>query len=495
MVYYLRIAIIGAGIIGLSIARVLSMYDGLDIIVIDKNPDVGWGVSKANTSIIHPCHEEDPDKYPLRTRLCLQGHDLWYEWVRELDIPSRWPGEIIVATNSEEYGVLKHYLGLAIRNRVPGVRIISGDELHGLEPSISEDAVAGLYAPSAGTIDPMEACIALAENIVMNNARLVLGEEVIDIIVKDKRVRGVVTRERTIEADMVINAAGLYADRISEMAGVRDYSIHPRRGQYVLFDKDAQPKPEKIIHTTPTPKTKGVYIVKTVEETLLIGPTAEDLPLDAREENITTSEGLEYVLRQAGRIMKSLPPRNMVIRTFAGLRPEPSTGTFILRFHDDPWGFVEAAGIRSPGLTAAPAIAHYIRDLVNERVSLRPRKKWVRFRKGIRRIRRATMEERNRLIKEDPGYGRIICQCMGVSEAEIREAIRRMEMIGVREITFDGIKYRTHSMYGRCQGAFCRPLIALLVSRITGKPPWMISFKGGNSFYGIGMVKDLFRKK
>lgn len=490
----MRVVVIGAGVTGLSTARLLTRYRGVDVVVVERNPDVGWGVSKANTSIIHPCHEEDPDKHPLRTKLCLEGHNTWYRWVRELDIDARWPGEIIIATSREEYRVLKHYHRLAMRNGVPGVRIIDRDELLRIEPSVNPDSVAGLYAPSAGTIDPVGACIALAENIVDNGGRILFNAEVRDVVVRDRRVRGVKTSRGFIEADIVVNAAGLYADIISRMAGINDYNIHPRRGQYILYDRMAEPKPDKIIHTAPTPKTKGVYIVKTVENTLLIGPTAEDLPPDMRDATYPTREGIEYILRNASKIISRLPPRSLVIRMFAGLRPEPSTGTFILRFHEDPWGFVEATGIRSPGLTAAPGIARYIIDLIKEHVDLVEKEKWNPFRRGIRRVKELGLTERNKLIREDPRYGRIICKCMGVSEAEIVEAVERMRKIGVEEITFDGVKFRVHAMYGRCQGTFCRPEISLILSRLTGKPPWMMRFKDHGSFYGVGEVKDLFRR-
>ena len=236
-----KVAIIGAGITGLSIARWLIMYDGIEVNVIDKEPDVGWGVTKANTAIIHPCHEEDPDRHPLRSRLCLEGHNLWYEWVRELEIPAKWPGEIIVATNYEELKGLKKYIGFAYRIGVPGVRLIDRDEMLELDP----------------TINPMMAAIAIAENIVDNGAKLLLGARVEDIIVENGRVVGVKTNRGTVDADIVVNAAGLYADKISRMVGITDYSIHPCRGQYLLFSDRVDVKPRKILHTAPTPKTKA----------------------------------------------------------------------------------------------------------------------------------------------------------------------------------------------------------------------------------------------
>ncbi len=490
----MKIGIIGAGIVGLSIARWLSRYENVEVHVFDKNPDVGWGVTKANTSIIHPCHEEDPDKHPLRTKLCLEGHDLWYEWVRELDIPSRWPGEIIVAFSDEEIRILKHYLLLAIRNKVPGVKLLDKEELLSIEPKINPSAIMGLYAPSAGSIDPIQAAIAIAENCADNNVYFHLGEKVSDIITRDHRVVGIVTSRKIYDFDIVINAAGLYADEISRMTGINDYYIFPRRGQYILYDSTAEPKPEKIIHTTPTPKTKGVYVLKTTDDTLLIGPTAEDLPPYKKNELKTTREGINYLLRNAEKLLPRLPPRNLIIKTFAGLRPEPSTGSFIIRFHEDPWGFIDVAGIRSPGLTAAPAIGKYVVELLRKHIDLKPKNKWKRYRKGIVRIKDLGIEDRNKLISKNPSYGRIICQCRGVSEAEIVEAINRMKKIGVKEITLDGIKFRTHSMYGRCQGSFCRVLVSLIISRYIDVKLWQITFRGGNSFYGIGEVKSLFKE-
>ena len=490
-----KIAIIGAGITGLSIARWLSMYDGLEITVIDKEPDVGWGVTKANTAIIHPCHEEDPDKHPLRSRLCLEGHNLWYEWVRELEIPAKWPGEIIVATNNEELEGLKKYIDFAYRIGVPGVRLIDKDEMLELDPTINPEAVGGLYAPTAGTINPMMAAIAIAENIVDNGAKLLLGARVEDIIVENGRVVGVKTSRGKVEADIVVNAAGLYADKISRMAGITDYNIHPRRGQYLLFSDRVNVKPKKILHTAPTPKTKGVYAITTVDDNLLVGPTAEDLPGEAREETITTHDGLDFVYSMAAKILRKLPPRNKVIKTFAGLRPEPSTGTFIIRFHEKPWGFVEAAGIRSPGLTAAPAIGRYVSKLVLERLdNVKPKQKWRRHRPAIPRPAYMDERDRDKLIRENPDYGWIICVCRKISLGEIMEAVERMKKIGVPVITLDGIKFRTHSMYGDCQGSQCRPHIAYMLWKRLGIKPWEISFKGGGSKYAYSEVKALLKR-
>jgi len=490
-----RVTIIGAGIIGSSIARVLSMYENFDVTLVEKEPDVGWGVSKANTAIIHPGHEEDPSMYPLRAKLCREGNMLWRKWVRELDIPAKWPGELMVFTNDVEERESRKYIEFARVNNVPGVRVVYKDELKALEPSISPDAIGAVFAPTAGTISPMEAVAAIVENAIENGVKLLTEAEVINIRISGNRVTGVETTRGFVEADIIINAAGLYADKISHMAGVElGFFIKPRRGEYLLFDEDVDLKPVKILHTTPTPITKGVYAVTTVHENLLIGPTAEDLPPDAKEESGTTREGLESLWREAGKILRALPPRSKVIRTFAGLRPEPPGGQWLIKAYHDPWGFVNVAGMRSPGLTAAPAIAHYVLEQVSKvyGIKLVKKERWNPFRKDIVRLRNRTLEEIDRLIQLNPDYGEVICYCRTVSKAEIVEAVKRISSIGAR-VTMDGIKFRTLMGMGRCQGAFCRWRVAQIVSQMLNMPMDSVIVK--KTGYGIGDVKILLREK
>ncbi len=460
----MKVVIIGAGIVGSSIARVLSMYENFEITLIEKEPDVGWGSSKANTAIIHPGHEEDPKTYPLRAKLCVEGNKLWRLWYKELDIPAKWPGELMIFTNEEERKRAIEYLELAKQNNVPGVRAIDRDELLKVEPIINPDAIGAIYAPTAGTISPYEAVIAIVENAVDNGVKLLTETEVIGIKIVDKKVGGVETRRGFIEADIIINAAGLYADEISHMAGVEsEFRIKPRKGEYYLFDETVAIKPTRILHTTPTPITKGVYVVTTVDGNLLIGPTAEDIL--SKEDTSTSIEGLEHVWNEARRILKDMPPRTKIIRTFAGLRPEPPGGHWLIKAYDDPYGFVNVAGIRSPGLTSAPAIAYYVLDLIKKvyDIKLVKKEKWNPHRKRIVLLRERHIQEIDDLIKKNPDYGEILCYCKTVSKAEILEAIERIKKIGAKP-TLDGIKFRTGALLGRCQGSFCRWRIALLIS-------------------------------
>lgn len=488
-----RVVVVGAGIVGVSVARWLTRFEGLEVVVVDKEPDVGWGVTKANTSIIHPCHEEDPERWPVRARLCVRGHRLWYRWVEELGIPSRWPGEVIVAKDEEELAGLRRYVGVAERLGVPGVRFVEREELMGMEPAVNPDNVGGLWARTAGLISPMRAAVAIAENAAANGARFLLGARVRKILVEGGEVRGVVTDRGLLEADIVVNAAGVWADKVAEMAGVRDYRIRPRRGQYAVFSDKVGPKPGLILHTAPTPRTKGVYAITTVGGNLMIGPTAEDLPEGEREAREVTADGIGFILEQAARILKSVPPRGRIMRTFAGIRPEPSGGDFIIRFHERPWGFVEAAGIRSPGLTAAPAIGEEVASLISEALGgLGTREGWVPARKGIPHPAGMPREVRDELIRRAPEYGRIVCSCRKVSEGEIIEAVERARAIGAG-ITLDGIKFRVGAMYGDCQGSQCRARIAYLIWRRYGVPPWELRLNTEGSKYAIAPVKALLR--
>ncbi|MEM0031190.1 MAG: NAD(P)/FAD-dependent oxidoreductase, partial [Desulfurococcaceae archaeon] len=407
----LKVVVVGAGIVGSSIARVLSMYENFDITLIEKEPDVGWGASKANTSIVHPGHEEDPNVHPLRAELCVKGNQMWRTWAKELEIPVTWQGELMVFTNEDEEKRAREYVKLAQLNNVPGVRIVYEKELRVLEPNIGKEAKGAVWAPTGGLISPFEAVIAVVENAVENGVKLLTETEALGVKVSDGRVKGVETNRGFIEADIVINAAGLYSDKITHSAGVElDFYIRPRKGEYLLFDENIEVKPTRILHTTPTPITKGVYAITTVHGNVLIGPTAEDLPREAKDDVSTTTKGLDYVYQEATKLLKEMPPRSKLIRTFAGLRPEPPGGHWLIKAYGDPWGFVNAAGIRSPGFTSAPAIAEYVVKLISETYDIRLVRKnnWNPYRRDITRVNNRSLSEIDELIRKNPNYGEIV---------------------------------------------------------------------------------------
>jgi glycerol-3-phosphate dehydrogenase len=492
----LRVVVIGAGIVGASIARVLSMYENFEVVVLEKEYDVGWGSSKANTGIIHPGHEEDPRVHPLRAKLCVEGNTLWRRWASQLSIPVKWTGELMVYRDDEEEKRSRLYLELAVLNGVPGVRVVEDKkELLALDSSLSHEVKGAVYAPTAGIISPFEAVVAIIENAVDNGVKLLTETTVTNVRIKSNRVVGVETSRGFVEADIVVNAAGLHADEVSHMAGVElDFRIKPRKGQYILFDENVPLKPTKILHTVPTPITKGVYVVTTVHGNLMIGPTAEDLAYELKNDVSTTREGVEYLLKEASRVIKEVPPGSRVIRVFAGVRAEPPGGDWLIKAYLDPWGFVNVAGIRSPGLTAAPAIAEYVVKLISETYDLKliKKQKWIPYRSDIKRVSKLELRELDDLISKNPLYGEIVCYCKMVSKAEVVEAIERMRRIGVRTITLDGLKFRVYAGFGKCQGSFCRWRLAQIVSQVSGKPLHEVIIK--KSTYGLGEIKSLWHE-
>lgn len=479
-----RAAIVGAGIVGSAVARELTRYEEFDVLIIEKEYDVGWGTSKANTGIIHAGYDDEPEKYPRRAKLCRIGNELWHELSRELQVPVEWCGALVLAFDERDRGVLRGLLSRGRENKVPSLEIIEGDFCSDLESNISKDVVEGLWAPTSGIITPYEAVIALMENAVDNGARLHLETLARQIVVRDGTVVGVDTDEGFLEADIVINAAGMYGDRLSRTAGISDFSIRPRKGEYLLFDRDVTPKVHMTLFHTPQPTTKGVVVTPTTEGNLLVGPNAKDVKEYERDATMTTRDGLDEVWEGASRLVAKLPRRNMAMRTFAGLRPEPNHGDFIVEAYEKPEGLVNCVGTRSPGLTSAPAIAREVVKLLKERdFKLTMREKWKSSREAIRKFRLVPSQEKDGLVSSDASYGKIACACEMVTEAEIKEAIKR----GAR--TFDSVKFRTRAGMGRCQGSFCLAKVLALLSQEMGEPPEAIMLKGKGSNIVHGPIR------
>lgn len=489
----MRVVIVGAGVVGASIAYVFSTIKNVEVIIVEKEPDVCWGVSKANSGIIHPGHEEDPRTHSLRAKLCVEGNKLWRKWSSLMNIPFEERGELMIFTTPEERVEALKYVDFARLNGVHGVSVLEGREVLALEKDVSPSVLGAVYAKTAGVISPFEATIILVENAVANGAKLLVNTEVERIVVESGVVKGVETKRSFIEGDVVVNAAGLYSDRLAHTAGVElDFRISPRRGQYLLFEREAEPKPRMILHTTPTPLTKGVYVVTTVHGNLLVGPTAEDLDYEDRENTATTEAGLEHLFKEASRIYK-IPPRSKVIRYFSGLRPEPPKGDWLIKAYTDPWGLVNVAGMRSPGLTAAPAIAHYVKEMVEEVFDVRlEAKEEIKVVRSMERMAEKEYEEIDKFIQQNPDYGEIACYCNMISRAEVLEALRRIIEIGA-EPTIDGVKFRTTAGFGKCQGSKCRINIAQIISEVTGRPLHAVLWR--RAPIGMGDVKVLLRQR
>ncbi|MEM2674087.1 MAG: NAD(P)/FAD-dependent oxidoreductase [Candidatus Hadarchaeales archaeon] len=470
-----KVVIIGGGIVGAAIAKWLSKYD-LEIILLEKTIDIGLGGStKANTALIHAGEHNTPGS--LMAKLCVRGNSMWYELAPMLGVPLRRVGCLVVALKDEEVKILRELEAQGKENGVPGLQMIEDREvLMKLEPNLNPKAVAALYAPSVGITSPVEMAMALAENAAGNGAKILLQTEVVNIRLRGTRVEGVETNRGYIQADYVINAAGLYADEISAKVGIDHFKITPRKAEYLVFDKDLGGLVNHVLFPIPTPLSKGIKVVPTVDGNLLAGPTARDI--EDKTDTATTAAGLKEALEGALKLVPGLSSHlDKIITNYSGLRAVPSTGDFVIEAYDEVEGFINVAGIDSPGLTAAPAIAELVVELLRERgLDLREKSEYREGHQPIKRFAREFSAEKAReLISQNPAYGHLICRCEHVTEGEILEAIRR------GATTLDGIKFRTRAGMGRCQGGYCTPRIIKILSRELGVPAEKLTKRGGDS--------------
>jgi Predicted dehydrogenase len=455
------VLIIGAGVTGSAVARELSRYQ-LKIAVIEKNNDICEGTSKANSGIVHAGF--DAKAGSLKARLNLEGNRLMEELAAELDIPFRRNGSLVLCFSEQEREQLEKLYQNGIQNKVPDLKILDATEVRKLEPNITEEAVAALYAPTGGIICPFTLTIALAENASVNGVEFLLEQRVEQIErIKDEKsdYYKIRTEKGILETRTIVNAAGVYADEFHNMVSSRKLKITARKGEYCLFDKTASQIVDKTVFQMPSALGKGILVTPTIHGNLMIGPSAFDM--EDKEMNNTTAQGLEEIMKKAGRSIKNIPYRQ-IITSFCGLRAHEQGEDFVIGEAEDAPGFIDAAGIESPGLTCAPAIGRYITGILVNR--LRPEKKedFVPTRKGIHNIMQLTKEEREKRISENPAYANIICRCENITEGEILEAIHRP--LGAK--TLDGIKRRTRAGMGRCQAGFCTPKTMEILAREQG---------------------------
>jgi len=462
------IAIIGGGIVGNAIARELSRYE-LRTLLIEKEIEVSFGTSKANSGIIHSAIHDDPKT--LKGKLCLRGNALWEELSKELRIPFERVGEILVARSRDDLPVLKKMLDSAKANGIPA-EMVEGKRLRELEPNLSLEINTGLLAPTAGVIPPYEMTYALYENAMQNGVEYLLESKVTDIK-RDGKCFVITAGDQEVKVDHIINAAGVFADEIAKLVGANNFIIKPRKGEEYILDKRLDNINNHIIFPTPTPTSKGILIIKTIEGSTMIGPTAEDT--SDREDTSTTEEGLNKVLSFVRTMIHDIPKKD-IIASFAGIRPVSDTNDFIIEESAKVPRFINAAGIQSPGLTAAPAIALMVVNILKTTgLKLEEKKEFKKYDKPHRRFSLAVDKEKELLIKLNPAYGNIICRCETVTEAEVAAAIRN----GAR--TIDGIKLRTRAGMGRCQSGFCIHHVMKILSKELGMPEEKITKRGGDS--------------
>lgn len=455
------IIIIGGGVVGTAIARELSRYR-LNIVIVERQPDLAMGTSKANSGILHAGFDAHPGT--LKGELNARGNEIYRKLEKELDLDIRWVGSLVVAKDEEDRQALDELLERGKQNGVPGLEILPPEEVLAREPYLAPDITGALWAPSAGVICPFRATIAFAENAVQNGAQLLTECGVNAIVTENGKVTGVDTTLGFIGARFVINAAGVHADVLSRTAGDDSFSIKPRKGEYILFDKAVNYLVNSVLFPTPSKVSKGILVSPTAHGNIFIGPNAEDVA-DA-DDLATSSPGLESIIAGARKLVPGIPLQAAIVQ-FAGLRAAAGSGDFIIKASEAVSGLIHAAGIQSPGLSAAPAIAEKVVHILQEQ-GLAMEQKETFIAATLPRVHSSALsyEAKEKLIETNPLYGRIICRCESISEGEIVDAIHRP--CGAR--TVDGVKRRTRAGSGRCQGGFCGPKVTAILARELGIP-------------------------
>ena len=473
------IAVIGGGVVGALIARTLARYD-LRICILEKAHDVAMGASSANSAIVHAGF--DAKEGSLKAKLNVRGSEMMAEVCRDLGVKYKNNGSLVIGFDENDRKTIEELCARGIANGVKGVCVIDRDELRAMEPNISKNAVCALYAPTGSIVCPYELTVAAIGNAMDNGAELFLDFEVTDIR-RDTEGYRVCSKNAQICARYVINAAGLYSDAVARMVGDDSFTIHPRRGEYILLDKTAGALVKSTIFRTPSKMGKGILVSPTVDGNLLTGPTSFDI--EDKTDVSTTADGLSLVMKQAGENVEGVA-FGKSITSFTGLRAVGSTGDFIINMPCR--GFVNVAGIESPGLSASPAIAEYVCDLLRDSgLVLAEKADYASTRTAMHAFREMSMEEKNEVIQNDPTYGHIICRCEGVSEGEILAAIRQ----NPRPRDLDGVKRRTRAQMGRCQGGFCSPYIVELLANEMNVPYESITKFGGASFINLAKTKEV----
>ncbi len=471
------IAIIGGGVIGSLIARELSRYTARTV-VIEKEIDVALGATGANSGIVHAGFDAKPGT--LKARFNVTGNKMMEAVCCELGVSFKRNGSLVIGFCNEDKKVIDELYERGVQNGVEGLEVIDGERLRSLEPNVSKNATFALYAPTGGIVCPYGLCIAALGNAMDNGCDFERCFEVKSIERKDG-VYVISNGDKAIEAKYIVNAAGVFSDKIAAMVGDTSFEIIPRKGEYMLCDKESGGIVSHTIFRTPSKMGKGILVSPTVDGNLLLGPTASDI--DNREDKTTTSRGLAFIAKECLEDVPNVPTRT-VITSFAGLRSVSDKGDFIINSPAE--NFINCAGIESPGLTSAPAIAVYVAEMLGKMgLELSEKPHFNPCRTSMHEFRDMTMEQKNKKIKAEPEYGKIVCRCETISEGEIMRAVR--ENPGA--LTVDGVKRRTRASMGRCGGGFCTPTIIEIIARENGIKYEDVTKFGGSSLFNFGKVK------
>ena len=473
------VLIIGAGVTGTMIARELSKYL-LDVVILDKNNDAGDATSSANSAIIHSGY--DPEPGSLKAKFNVLGNAKYPELVKQLDVPFIHCGSLTIATEDEQLPVLKE---LAERSKINGVevKLLNKEEVLKMEPNINPEVKGALFAPTAGIIDPFNLVVHAMENAIDNGVTFLRNHEVLDIKKQDD-IYLVKTNKEDLFAKIVINAAGLKSDKIASMIEDIDWAITPRKGEYFLLDHYAEGLVNHTIFPLPSKKGKGVLVSQTSSGNYIVGPSSE--PADP--DDVSTDGATLANIRKAATIMVPSIPFNQTIRVFAGERATCTRHDFIIEYAKSDKHFINVAGIESPGLASSPAIAEYVvEELVRPLIKLENNLAFNPCVKPYHRMHYLSEEEQLEVIKNDSDYGKIICNCEHISLGEIKDALSR----SCPPVSIKGVKRRTRSGYGKCQGGFCQPKVLMILAEHYGVSPTKILLAEEGSYIIDHEIKEV----
>ena len=449
------IIVIGAGVVGCSIARELSKYN-LDVLVVEKNSDVSEGVSKGNSGIVHAGYNEKIGT--LKAKLNIEGNKIFDDLSRDLQFPFKRNGAFILAFSDEEMKTLESLKENGEKLGVEGLEILTREEALNIEPNLNKEIVGVLNVKTSGIVSPYEMTIALAENAAENGVEFKLNSKVTNIEKISEGYKVTLNNKELVSGKIIINASGLEGAFLNNLVSMSKREINPVKGEYCLFDKVAGAMINKTLFQVPSKLSKGVLVTPTAEGNLLVGPNAvEGKTLE------TSREGIDEILDKSKKSVEELPLAR-ILNTFSGIRPKTNHGDFIIEEVEDAKNFINVIGIDSPGLTAAPAIGVYVVNMIKDKLDLIEKKNFKKTREKIARFAELSLEEKNRLIKEKPAYGHMVCKCEFVTEGEIVEAIHRP----IKALTVDAIKRRTRASMGGCQGVGCTLPISKILSRELG---------------------------
>lgn len=470
------VIIIGTGVCGAAVARELSKYR-LNILCLEKDNDVANGTSKANSGIVHGGY--DPKPNTKMAKLNVLGNELTHKLAKDLDIPFENCGSLVLAFDENDMTTIEKLYNQGVENNVPNMKILTKEEVLAKEPNISKNVIAALYSPTAGVISPWELASAQLEVAAENGVELLTEKEVVNIKCIDDYYEVETSDGSLYKAKAIINAAGVYADVIQSFVEKVEYKTIPNKGQYYLLDKSQGEIINHVIFQCPSQHGKGVLISPTCHGNLIVGPDSTDI--DDRDDVSTDKNQLDYIRKTASKSCEIID-YSQSIRNFSGVRAQGDYDDFIIKNSKEHPYFINLANIKSPGLTASPAIALEVADMLKqENFKLEEKETYVTTR-HFPRFRELDAEGRNELIKKDPRYGHVICRCETITEGEIVAAVNSK----VPAKTVDAVKRRCNAGMGRCQGGFCSSKIVEIISRELNIKPDDVMKDKANSYILTG---------